>query len=128
LKKILSVAVLVMSVSFSLAYFTAVPSHGANDIRPLTRLRVAYLIARRADLEKASSDDHVLIKKIALEFRDEMEYLGFDIKSYMASMTGIADVDRITSPDAGLSRSMDVVPIEHWVYDALSQLASRGVI
>jgi Ca-activated chloride channel family protein len=82
----------------------------------------------KVDISKASSDDLNLLGKLILEFRDELELMGVDVKGLLSSIAGKADISKAASADAVRPGSMDLIPDNHWAYDAISRLAGRGVI
>jgi Ca-activated chloride channel family protein len=123
MKKILLATILALSVCIGLTYLSAVPSHSATNPFVSDRFEVAAVLARAitsVDLTKISRQDHEMLKRLVIEFRPELESLGVDVVRFL------------TAEDLRAAASEDAAPrsaqTPDWVYDAIAQLAARGVI
>ncbi|MDR1133062.1 MAG: von Willebrand factor type A domain-containing protein, partial [Synergistaceae bacterium] len=123
MKKIALIAVLVLAVCMGVWHFSGVPSRGAENQPNVSRDQIARILARslaRIDLSKASDQDRDMLKKLVIEFRGELESMGVDVTQFLTS----EEVREAASSDANPPRSTDLT----WAYDAIAQLAARGVI
>ncbi|MDR1482632.1 MAG: von Willebrand factor type A domain-containing protein [Synergistaceae bacterium] len=117
------IGLLALSIWIGAPYLSPTPSYGATN--PFDRYEIASIVARtlgRVDLSKASAQDRRTLERLVIEFWDELDALGINAKDALIS---IADANGAISADAA-SRSAGTVP--QWAYDAIAQLASRGVI
>lgn len=87
---------------------------------PSTRFQIAselLKILQKTDMKKSKASDRKKLWLLAVEFRDELILLRADpykVKEYL------------TLPF--LTKIYDMLPTNHWVYDALEQLNANGVL
>ncbi|MDR1915837.1 MAG: VWA domain-containing protein [Synergistaceae bacterium] len=133
MKKIFSAAILTLTIFAARAFVAVDFSYGtaaAATRYGSIRYEMASIVARgldKMDISKVSSQDRGILETLVLEFWDELESMGVDVKRALSSITGKADATRTVSADAKQLGPMNLVT-EQWVYDAIAQLASRGVL
>ncbi|MDR1019819.1 MAG: hypothetical protein LBL73_03590 [Synergistaceae bacterium] len=124
---------LFMAISPNLAFPVEQIVPKKVNIRSLTPLEVASLIARqipRIDADNLNGNDLELIQKLILEFKDELYDLGVTViinidHPFSALVSG--DI-RITPRESRARNPVAELPSDSWVYDAIEQLLSYEVL
>jgi Ca-activated chloride channel family protein len=124
MKKALTTMVFIFLAAIAAAAFAG----QAENEGLMTRNEAASIVAGNlstVNFEDASGQDIELLRKLIAEFRDELVNLGVSIDKLDKRLSTAVSGD-VLSADA--PESLDVLPVGHWAYDALRQLASHGVI
>jgi hypothetical protein len=103
-----------------------------ENIGQITYYEAANIIGRQMfviDADKLNWHDLELMQKLILEFKDELHDLGVTVINIDHPFSALVSGDvRITPREIRTINPIEEIPSGSWIYDALEQLISRGVL